>query len=526
MPVEPGEPPSSIQTEIEEVDGTFLTLASAGNLDCTLPVVAKSLDLQASKEVTDLFPEDACPIRIGTSRSRPCSAPCSSKSHVKPSYISKRAIAASPAGAPTSTSSALLKASFLPKNGDIVYCGLAFGPCVHWFKGLVDASKCKATKAALEACRVPFVETLCKTARGTMFLRACPRGTKVSTGNRAVEEFLQYAETWSRDAASNRCEHPILIQKQPGPQSLTRNTCEVITVDQARFLLQREGVQLVLQRFVPARANNVPSILRIAWRDSLAPRGFRLESQSTPTEARQRGLDLTSQWVVSSDSPAVQAHELRIVSTKAVRIAQKLAQLTQNVFQVCLSELTVDLLQDDCGAYQLLQVKSFAVKERLSRKSPVVNSESQLTAHTDTTLGLNRLAIEDANFKAKSASSRQMEVSGSCSMCSCTLPRSKLIHVMTPKMMVETEHHLRKHGVQLFHVGRLRAMQLSQTSKACDACWALFLAVDELSRVEARFARTVVFGADASMHDEALVPFNGVLASLHPERLPTDQLMF
>merc|ERR1719424_1082188 len=107
---------------------------------------------------------------------------------------------------------------------------------------------------------------------------------------------------------------------------------DLVELKAAMTLLTAEDDCILFQRFVAPRVRGCPSVVRIAWRDSLAPRGYRLKNGRTPEQLHAAGVDeKQANWLASSDMPGAQATELRSIPTDAFRIADQVALFTQTV---------------------------------------------------------------------------------------------------------------------------------------------------------------------------------------------------
>lgn len=439
----------------------------------------------------------------------------------------------------------LHKATFPQKEANY-YDGFPVKPAAGWFQSLfaylVDKGnlESKSTQSMLASTDLSLVETMCVFEGAKIMLGSTEKGIVVRSHEEVAAEFLQHAQAWHA-AAQGR--HPIVVEKRKQGAQLNRSRAMDLSEFQSSLIrLGSTEDCLIFQRFVPPRTNAGPSMLRIAWRDSMAPRGFRLKlawpTEEPHSEAGSAGLRPTH-WLASSEVPGTQAVELKSIHPQAARIAEQVAHFTQTIFHIQLKQLVVDLLQDADGSHHLVQVKSFTPQQQwLCRlrssavdesraddwmsnlRGSVGDSGNRRRSYT----GLRGVSSSPRNSTSRPSSAKRASMvrTAACAMCSCSQPTSKLTKRMTPKMMLETEHHLRKRGLQLFHVGRVRAMRLSQACPVCEACWSLYLAEMELCNTETRLARSVDIHLQGQAVDEAYVPFGGVLAAVRTENQQID----
>mmetsp|Transcript_122669 Transcript_122669/g.192519 ORF Transcript_122669/g.192519 Transcript_122669/m.192519 type:complete len:919 (-) Transcript_122669:89-2845(-) len=411
----------------------------------------------------------------------------------------------------------LQKALFLHKEPDYYDC-LPVKPGSLWFRALyqqVSVHDSRVGKKLLSTLDVGLVETLCFVNCKCLLVYSADRGVEVCVSDTAAAEFKRLALTWSHACGGPQGDPVVVLKKRIKGY---KNTCEPLNYAELEAALLRvsgEDEIVVFQRFV--RGRNEPSLLRIAWRDSLSPYGFRLKSTLNPDQLRC--TDKKVHWTVSSDIPGIQATELKSIPTRVTHIIEQLAHFTQMVFGMQLSQLVVDVLQDEDGHYHMCQVKAFTAQPRWLR---LLRSNRDAVADAWQDDLRNRSGSSGTGKSSARKSKKVVVPSSSCAMCTCTRPLSQLKKRMTPKMMLETEHHMRKRGVQLFHIARLRTMQLSDPCPVCEACWSLYLAEAELCRAEAKLAKAVGIDLEGQMADESYVPFGGVLSSVRSGRTQAD----
>jgi len=470
----------------------------------------------------------------------------------------------------------LSKALFQHKEADF-YRGLPVKPGILWYRSLfhhlVDKQLLgtKLVKSALAEFVAPIVETLCCVGCRKLLLCSMEQGVAATTDADAGREFVRHARAWAAEIPAGLDGCPVLLQKNcldDGWSTIKR----AISLEELPSELERLESQdvaevpmapcVLFQRYVPhksmgPRTAGRPSVLRVAWHDRLAPRGLYLESHGVRAPAPPRGggtgapaqAEGVERWIMRpSDRTGTEVVEMKNIPAGALHIAERVVCFMQRLFHIRLTELVVDLVQDRQSEYHFVNVKAFTAHPHWLRafrnrwkKDDGHNDDmvcglrghsspspaQSVPALTDRTCiprtGSAHTLFKQANRERGKNSPRVAKANAVCQMCSCSRPQEQMVKRMTPKMMVETEHHLRKRGIQIFHVARLRATQLSQTCNVCDACWSLYLAEAELCRTEARLARAV--GIDLhkeAIEDEAFVPFGGVLASVRPEHAQVD----
>lgn len=86
---------------------------------------------------------------------------------------------------------------------------------------------------------------------------------------------------------------------------------------------------------------------------------------------------------------------------------------------------------------------------------------------------------------------RRSAIPAICHMCGLKHPKHELTKVVNQRMMLETQHHMRKRGLDIFsfpHAGRL---QLSCSYPVCSLCYSLYLAEKELIQAELDLAQAL-----------------------------------
>jgi hypothetical protein len=419
-----------------------------------------------------------------------------------------------------------LKAALFQHKESNYYECLPVKPCTGWFGALfekVSNNQSRLTKSLLSVLDASVLETLCFVYGDKMLLRNSDSGLSVSIGDEALAEFLEHAQVWN--ASCDGC--PIVVQKKSSGGC--GNTCTPMDLVELKASLQRVSADddyVVFQRFLPPRVRGCPSFVRIAWRDALAPKGFRFKSETSPEHLHAAGLDdKAAKWIVSAAMPGTQVTELRSIPSSAFRIADQVAHFTQTVFGLQLTQFVVDCLQDEHGNYYFVQVKSFTAQTQWLRRirSAASIPKQDWQGHLRTApMSSNNDNPEPKRRSSSTPGKKTIVPTAVCSMCTCKMPLARLSKRMTPKMMLETEHHLRRRNIQLFHVARVRGMGLSDLCAVCDACWSLYLAESELCRAEVRLAKSVGINVTGDACDEAYVPFGGVLSSVRSTKAQAD----
>mmetsp|Transcript_6426 Transcript_6426/g.15582 ORF Transcript_6426/g.15582 Transcript_6426/m.15582 type:complete len:1041 (-) Transcript_6426:49-3171(-) len=419
-----------------------------------------------------------------------------------------------------------LKAQF--RHKDDYYRTFPLAPGCFFWRAVAERGEEQLTKTQLQNLQVPFVETLvCAGGVERVLFSPSPEGVKLILGEKATSLFLQHADQWSNEAVSRTLKTPSVLRKSPEGNP-GRSLSTVIEYQELQYSVTKPtdlNDVMVFQRFVLPRAEAAPSLLRLAWRDGMVARGFRIKARLSPAEAEAHGLDVTAQWTVSSSVKGATAIELRSVPPQAEEVLNRMAHFLQCFFHMRYEQVVIDLVQDRIGEYHFVQVKSFTplqqwldnhlaicdvkpVPAKKGKKSAAGMRTAVLVAEKDI------MVSNDAYTPAQSSRAPKpvyREPIVTCGMCSCTCPKSRATKRITPKMMLETEHHLRKRGVKLFRGGRLRTFRLCSTTLVCDTCWALFLAESELQTIEAQLAVAVGITAAAEAFKEDFVPFSGIV---------------
>lgn len=397
------------------------------------------------------------------------------------------------------------------------YQGLPFAPCVFWFKSIAERLKLGPVSRALSALKVPLTETLCLTPWTNFLLLPDKSGLQCYVGADAKSKFVALFPEWSKSAClPDGSPVPLIVEKVLGGAGVVANRVRVIPVDQApdAFKSGFESECVVFQRFVPPKSSASISVLRVAWRAGMSPCGFRLKDQGSSSVADKENDVVAYRWIVSSDRPGTHAYELKTVPVDAATTAERVAAFSQTLFKVRLSQLVVDLVQAHDGSYKLLQVKAFTVDPRCYKDlkehgaPPLSPSGFGGSTHGQS----RRMGKADGDV-------RRWMRSGTCSMCACHLAVVHLAHRMTPKMMVETAHHLRKRGISLFRLEGLLASPLAPAVAVCDVCWALYSSVAKLHNAERQLAHAMCVDGVSSIADESTAPFVGALSITQSSRI-------
>lgn len=423
-----------------------------------------------------------------------------------------------------------LKPALFEHKEDNYYQGMRVTPGMGWFRALceqVSAHNCRLTRSLLAVLDVAIVDTLFIAESTKVFLRNSGSDLEVSVGDETVAEFAQHVQAWSKNIPEG-C--PVVVHKRSDGDTRQgcRNICTPMLLEEFNAALSKLSSEedcVLFQRFIPPRTQS-PSFVRVAWRDSLAPRGYRLKCSSKPVPGLIAGgkaltvlpeAEGANGWIVSSEMPGIHATELKSVPTAAFRFADQIAHFTTVVFGVQLSQLVVDCVQDEHGAYLLMQVKSFTAQPqwlrrlRESASLPTEDCTTELRGEPKSVASgptvSRALRPQSAGESRRHGSSKKAVPTSICTMCTCSQPNTKMYKRMTPKMMLDTDNHLRKRGIQLFHSELVQALPLSDLTPVCDTCWSLYLAETQLMQAEERLAKASsmdMLGADG---DEAYGPF-------------------
>jgi len=429
----------------------------------------------------------------------------------------------------------LQRACFVPDD-PMYYKKFQAKPAFDWFRGLTTRDP-RVAQNALAMLEVPIPDMFCFFGIRRYWLKnvhPSGRGGIALLTDNDFDKIVMHdqVESWSRGAQQNLpgtwqgTTPPLAVQKTRS--KMYANNSRVLDEANLHHALQRDPSAddfILFQRYICPRAGAKASIFRVAWRDTMGCFGVCLINNSTAEELRAAGQDLSAQWTVSMERPgSVHVFELRTVPSEAATIAERVAKFTQNFFRIRLKQLVVDVVQDRDGRFLFLQVKGFTAHDG-GPGSPVAGEGSGANRKLNAAKSMSTLLDwRRGTVDFKEGVGNKVQESGLesfCRMCQCLHPVAKLKKKMTVKMMLETEHHLRKRGLELFHVKRPKQDKLTQQFNVCELCWSLYRAEAELQRTEMQVAHAVHIDVSACQ-EEAYVPFAGVLDSVQSGRKPID----
>mmetsp|Transcript_62093 Transcript_62093/g.133962 ORF Transcript_62093/g.133962 Transcript_62093/m.133962 type:complete len:1137 (-) Transcript_62093:80-3490(-) len=440
--------------------------------------------------------------------------------------------------APPSNRRTVIKAMF-EHGDDQYYESLPVKPCMDWWVRIFKLRPFHQARSALEALDVLIPETIITLGAD----RANVRNVKGRAGVHASMSFerdtmFSRFQSVVKGEAAQR--HPVAVckRKKPAASKITgkfspSNNIEALTIEAFRNKFGEPGQEdnSGYQQFVYTKTGK-PSVIRVAWRDTMKPTGFVISSQFLPSTAQAIGMDLAHSFCASMDNrlpppknpnlaiekPTAddEVHRMTVsifplIGRQADEggvVAAKIAKFTQNYFGIRLRQLVVDLIRDLDGNLVFLQVKSFTVHELAN-----LDAVSFLPRQDDV-LGLeDDVAVASHVGEKVSAELHIAE----CPVCCCTYHRAELVKRMSMRMMLELEHHLRKRGVNVLTIRRIRLEKLTHMFKVCDMCWSLYVAENELMDVERRMAVAVgILPPDSTVR--AHTQFPGLFDSLAVQR--------
>ncbi|PHJ23368.1 hypothetical protein CSUI_002769, partial [Cystoisospora suis] len=303
--------------------------------------------------------------------------------------------------------------------------------------------------------------------------------------------------------------YPAAVMKQMHYMKKDCNITKALDLSTFSSVASDSSVERVFQAFVRGKPRSRCQLTRVCWSASRAPSGYTLVNRLTPQDARHLGGDLTSQFCVSCDNPTLHGvcktaeEEQRrnadptetsfdifpvagATLAAASQVARSVFHFTQSLFKIWLDTLVVDLVRDAAeGTWYFIQVKSFTVR----MLSPADALRFSL-AGTD---GVED-GEDDSAARARSQhldDIRRSAIPAICHMCGLKHPKQNLTKVVNQRMMLETQHHMRKRGLDIFsfpHGGRL---QLSCNYPVCSLCYSLYLAEKELIQAELDLAQAL-----------------------------------
>mmetsp|Transcript_51962 Transcript_51962/g.137470 ORF Transcript_51962/g.137470 Transcript_51962/m.137470 type:complete len:1137 (+) Transcript_51962:167-3577(+) len=430
--------------------------------------------------------------------------------------------------APPSNRRTVVKAMF-EHDDDQYYEGLPVKPCMDWWARIFKSRPFHQARSALEGLDVLIPETIITLGAD----RADLRNVKGRAGVHASMSFDRdpmFARFQSVVQGEAVHRHPVAVckRKKPAANKITgkfspSNNIEALTTEAFRNKFGEPGQEdnSGYQQFVYTKTGK-PSVIRVAWRDTMKPTGFVISSQFLPSTAQAVGMDLAHSFCASMDNrlpppknPSLaiekptaddEVHRMTVsifplIGRQADEggiVAAKIARFTQNYFGIRLKQLVVDLIRDCDGNLVFLQVKSFTVHELANLDSVA------FLPRQDDVLGLEDDVALPSHGGEKVAAELHI---AECPVCCCTYHRTELVKRMSMRMMLELEHHLRKRGVNVLTIRRIRLEKLTHTFKVCDMCWSLYVAENELMDVERRMAVAVgILPPDSNVRSHTQFP--------------------
>ncbi|PFH35941.1 hypothetical protein BESB_055920 [Besnoitia besnoiti] len=331
--------------------------------------------------------------------------------------------------------------------------------------------------------------------------------------------------------------YPAAVMKQ---MHYIRRDCNITkALDLATFgsMSSDSSLERVYQEFVRGKPRSRCQLTRVCWSALRAPSGFTLVNRLTPQRARHLGGDLTSQFCVSGDNPplngvsktAEEEHRRNAdpaeksfdvfpvagaTLSAAAQVAKTIFHFTQNVFRLWLETIVVDLVKGPPHrTWYFLQVKSFTIRQAAPTAPISLPSATEADDECDDEPGGRRKqkACDDI---------RRSAIPSLCYMCGLTHRKKDLTKTVNLRMMLETQHHMRKRGLDIFFFPVSGRLQLSSNRPICSLCYSLYLAERELIQVELDLAQAL--RQPMPHRDPAFFSFTGVLDAIQSSSQAND----
>ncbi|KEP65894.1 UNVERIFIED_CONTAM: hypothetical protein HHA_315100 [Hammondia hammondi] len=324
--------------------------------------------------------------------------------------------------------------------------------------------------------------------------------------------------------------YPAAVMKQMHYSRKDCNITKAIDLTTLGSVSSDSSVERIYQAFVRGKLRSRCQLTRVCWSASRAPSGFTLVNRLTPQQARSLGGDMTSQFCVSCDNPTLngvsktaEEEQLRKADpaetsfdvfpvagatlAAAAQVAKSIFHFTQTLFKVWLETIVVDLVKDSpAGRWYFIQVKSFTVRQT-SPSMPITCSSSVAEDGDE-----NEDDTGDRQRKGCCETISRLAIPSICQMCGLKHRKQDLNKTVNLRMMLETQHHMRKRGLDILffpHSGRL---QLSYNYPVCSLCYSLYLAERELIKVELDLAQAL--RQPIPHRDPTFFSFTGVLDAI------------
>ncbi|KFG56295.1 hypothetical protein TGFOU_315100 [Toxoplasma gondii FOU] len=324
--------------------------------------------------------------------------------------------------------------------------------------------------------------------------------------------------------------YPAAVMKQMHYSRKDCNITKAIDLTTLGSVSSDSSVDRIYQAFVRGKSRSRCQLTRVCWSASRAPSGFTLVNRLTPQQARSLGGDMTSQFCVSCDNPTLngvsktaEEEQLRKADpaetsfdvfpvagatlAAAAQVAKSIFHFTQTLFKVWLETIVVDLVKGSpAGRWYFIQVKSFTVRQT-SPSMPVTFSSSAAEDGDE-----NEDDPGDRRKKSCCETISRLAIPSICQMCGLKHRKQDLNKTVNLRMMLETQHHMRKRGLDILFFPLSGRLQLSYNYPVCSLCYSLYLAERELIKVELDLAQAL--RQPIPHRDPTFFSFTGVLDAI------------
>ncbi|CBZ55362.1 conserved hypothetical protein [Neospora caninum Liverpool] len=331
--------------------------------------------------------------------------------------------------------------------------------------------------------------------------------------------------------------YPAAVMKQMHYMRKDCNITKAVDLTTLSSVSSDSSVERVYQAFVRGKLRSRCQLTRVCWSACRAPSGFTLVNRLTPQQARNLGGDLTSQFCVSCDNPTLngvsrtaEEEQLRKADpdetsfdvfpvagatlAAAAQVAKSIFHFTQTLFRVWLETLVVDLVKGPSSTWYFIQVKSFTVRQA-SPTMPITFSSSAAEPPDE-----SEDDIGERRRKKSCENISRLAIPAMCQMCGLKHRKQDLSKTVNLRMMLETQHHMRKRGVDILFFPLSGRLQLSYNYPVCSLCYSLYLAERELIKAELDLAQAL--RQPMPSREPTFFSFTGVLDAIQSSTQPDD----
>ncbi|CEM01583.1 unnamed protein product [Vitrella brassicaformis CCMP3155] len=297
---------------------------------------------------------------------------------------------------------------------------------------------------------------------------------------------------------------------------------QLMTVHQLSNFLQgvkgATDLTICVQKFIPPHGRKA-TLLRCNWRRELPPQGwyltngYSLSERRVPPSARLLVSLNPIKEVAQKTSTVGEAgegaggDERRKVAEKKVevtpaytaalqeptKILQRIADYVGRVCGLRFDELMGDFIKDSAKQLWLIQVKAFRLVASPYTQPSIACEDSAMLEEEDYHAAGDREGREGGRGKGIPGD-RSEPLQWRCGFCKCEYRLDKLAYRLTPSMVLRSQDLLRHMGrplswyeEELQSASRLSEKEIYRMQRACQACYRLHSALQELEEVELLF---------------------------------------